>query len=329
MSRLARLATLSLTTFLLAGAALPAQAQDKSRARPKPAPVDEKSARVDEALRLSGMSVQLGAVRGRLKKVIDDDPRVDYDVRRWVAGMLDASFSPEAYSKPVRQALLDNYDADAMARVLAWYRTPTARKLVRLEQRMGDKAQAAAQNKYLATLEDKQPSEERLVLVFRIDEGTRASEEAMAALKTAANGWNLGIQQVMSEPGRERVQQIERVLSVYRAQLRDVMSEDILREMMYVYREATDAELRSYAEFLESDAGKWFFGTVFKGQEAFLEKATDKVAQDYVNSIEQKQTTRPPPKSSAADKPPMLQPAPAGPAKPASPAPAPVPPAKK
>jgi hypothetical protein len=32
------------------------------------------------------------------------------------------------------------------------------------------------------------------VLVFRIDEGTRASEETMAALKTAANGWNLGIQ---------------------------------------------------------------------------------------------------------------------------------------
>ena len=296
MSRLARSATLSLAVFLSAWAALPAKAQDKSRARAKPAPVDEKSARVDEALRLSGMPVQLGAVRGRLKKVIDDDPLVDYDVRRWVGGMLDASFSPEAYGRSVRQALLDNYVADAMAQVLAWYRTPTARKLVRLEQSMGDKAQAAAQTRYLATLEDKQPSEARLVLVFRIDEGTRASEEAMAALKTAANGWNLGIQRVISERGRERVQQIERVLSLYRAQLRDVMSEDILREMMYVYREATDTELRSYAEFLESDAGKWFFGTIFKGQEAFLEKATDMVAQDYVNSIEQKQSTRPPAK---------------------------------
>ncbi len=310
--------------LLLAGLTAAAHAQDKGRARPKPAPVDEKSGRVDEALRVSGMSVQLGAVRGRLKKVIDDNSRVDYDVRRWVGGMLDASFSPVAYSKPVRQALLDNYDADAMAQVLAWYRTPTARKLVRLEQSLGGKAQAPAQSKYLAGLEDKQPSEERLVLVFRIDEGTRASEEAMAALKTAANGWNLGIQQVMSERGMERVQQIERVLNIYRAQLRDMMSEDILREMMYVYREATDTELRSYAEFLESDAGKWFFGTVFKGQEAFLEKATDKVAKDYVNSIEQKQTTRPPSKVSAPDKPSMPEPAPAAPARPA-----PVPPVKK
>jgi hypothetical protein len=297
MSRLVRLAAFSLATvLLLSGAIVPAHAQDKGRARPKTAPVDEKSARVDEALRLSGMPVQLGAVRGRLKKVIDDDPLVDYDVRRWVGGMLDASFSPEAYTRPVRQALLDQYDADAMARVLAWYRTPAARKLVRLEQSLGDKAQAAEQKAYLATLEDKQPSQERLVLIFRIDEGTRASENTMAALKTAANGWNLGIQQVISERGRERVRQTERVLSVYRAQIRDVLSEDLLREMMYVYRQATDTDLRSYAEFLESDAGKWFFGTVFKGQEAFLEKATDKVAQDYVNSIEQNQTARPPAK---------------------------------
>jgi len=151
----------------------------------------------------------------------------------------------------------------------------------------------------------------------------------MAALKTAANGWNLGIQHVISERGRERVRQIERVLSFYRAQLRDVVSEDTLREMMYVYREATDTELRSYAEFLESDGGKWFSGTVFKGQEAFLEKAADKVAQDYVNSIEQKQTTRPPSKVSDADKPPTPQPPPAAPARPAPAVPAPVPPAKK
>jgi uncharacterized protein DUF2059 len=283
--------------LLLAGVIGVTHAEDKGRARAKPAPRDDKTLRVDEALRLSNMSVQLGAVRFRLKKVIDDDSQVDYDVRRWVGGMLDTSFSPAAYARPVRQALLDTYDADAMARVLTWYRTPTARKIVRLEQSLGDATQAAAQKAYLATLEDKQPSQERLVLVFRIDEGTSASEETMAALKTAANGWNLGIQRVMSERGQARAQQIERVLALYRAQIRDVLSEDVLRDMMYVYRDATDAELRAYAEFLESDAGKWFFATIFKGHEAFLERATERVAEDYANSIEQKQTTRPPSKT--------------------------------
>lgn len=301
MTRLRLVVPLWAIVLLLAGVIGVTHAQDKGRAREKPAPRDDKTLRVDEALRLSNMSVQLGAVRFRLKKVIDEDSQVDYDVRRWVGGMLDTSFSPAAYARPVRQALLDTYDADAMARVLTWYRTPTAKKIVRLEQSLGDATQAAAQKAYLATLEDKQPSEERLVLVFRIDEGTSASEETMAAFKTAANGWNLGIQRVMSEGGQARAQQIERVLTLYRAQIRDVLSEDILRDMMYVYRHATDAELRAYAEFLESDAGKWFFATIFKGHEAFLERATERVAEDYANSVEQKQTTRLPSRTPDAE----------------------------
>ncbi len=83
--------------------------------------------------------------------------------------------------------------------------------------------------------------------------------------------------------------------------MRDTVGEDVLREMMYTYRDATDTELRAYAEFLESDAGKWFFNTAYKGQQAFLEKAVDKVAEEYVSTIYVKKTTRPPSRT-AADK---------------------------
>src|SRR6266545_4870966 len=114
MSRLARVATLSLAAFLLAWAALPAQAQDKSRARAKPTPVDEKSARVDEALRLSNLKDHLGAIRTRLQAFLDASS-TGYDTKQWVAGSFKTAYAPEAYTKPIRQALLDNYDADAMA----------------------------------------------------------------------------------------------------------------------------------------------------------------------------------------------------------------------
>jgi hypothetical protein len=67
--------------------------------------------------------------------------------------------------------------------------------------------------------------------------------------------------------------------------MRDTVSEDVLREMMYTYRDATDTELRAYAEFLESDTGKWFINTAYKGKQAFLEKAADKVAEEYVRTI--------------------------------------------
>ena len=299
MSRLARVASLSLAACLLAGAVLPARAQDKSRARPRPAPSavpkDEKSAGIDEAIRISGIRTHLMFVRSHMKQILDEDLRLDFDSRRWLSQTIDSAFSPEVYVKPIRQALLDNYNADALARVLIWYRSPTGKKMVRLEQSGAAPGQIQARTRYLATLENKQPSEDRLVLIFRIDDASRRSEATFAADKALTNGWNLGIQQVLSDTEQREVVQTRLALDLFRAQLRDVVSEEILRDMMYVYRDATDAELRAYAEFLESDAGAWFFNTVYTGQQAVLEKAADKVAEEFVRSVQQRQSTRPPP----------------------------------
>jgi hypothetical protein len=295
MSRLARVAALSLAAFLLAGATLPARAQDKNRARASAAPVDEKVAGVDEALRLSGLRNHLTRVRARLKQTLEEhNPGLDADARQWLWRTLDVSFSPEAYTRPVRQALLDNYDADFLTRVLVWYHFPAGRKMVRLEQSGVEPGQNQARDTYLATLENRQPSEQRLVAIFRIDEASRASEGAFGAIKAVVNGWNRGIEQVMSEQSQPRAAQGEIARDTFRAQVRDTVGEEVLRELMYTYRGATDAELLAYAEFLESDAGKWFFSTAYMGQQAFLEKAADKVAEMYAKTIYVDQTARPP-----------------------------------
>jgi hypothetical protein len=294
MSRLAGVAVLSLAAFVLAGATLPARAQDKSRVRVKPAPVDEKVASIDEALRHSGLRNHLTRVRVRMKQTIEDNnPNLDADVRQWLWRTLDVSFSPEAYTKPVKQALLDNYDADFLTRVLVWYHFPAGKKMVRLEHSGVEPGQDQARNKYLATLENRQPSEERLVAIFRIDEASRASEGTFGAIRAVVDGWNRGIEQVMPEQSQQRAAQGAIARNMFRAQMRDAVSEEVLRELTYTYRGATDAELQAYAEFLESDAGKWFFSTASKGQQAFLEKAVDKVAETYVNTMYVDQTTRP------------------------------------
>ena len=298
MNRLARVAVLPLAAFLLAGATVPARAQDKGRARTKPAPVDEKGAGIDEALRASGLRNHLTRVRVRLKQTIEDNnPNLDAEVRQWLWRTLDVSFSPEAYTKPVRQALLDNYDADFLTRVLVWYHFPAGKKMVRLEQSGVEPGQAQARNRYLATLENRQPSEERLVAVFRIDEASRATEGTFGAIKAVVNGWNRGIEQVMSDQAQQRAAQGEIARDFFRAQMRDTVSEEVLRELMYTYRGATDADLQAYAEFLESDAGRWFFSTAYKGQQAFLEKAVDRVAEMYVSTIYVNQTNRSPSKN--------------------------------
>jgi hypothetical protein len=132
------------------------------------------------------------------------------------------------------------------------------------------------------------------VLIFSIDEASHVSAGTGSALKASVNGWNLGIEQLASERERQEIRQIEAALRKYRAEFRDDVADDVLRELMYTYRDATDADLRAYAEFLESDAGKWFIGTAFKTHQAFFEKAAEQVAEDFVNTVTRKRSTRAP-----------------------------------
>lgn len=193
-SALFLIAALLVLGFADAGTTASAQAQDKGRGRDKasPAPPDDKGARVDEAMRVSGIRSHLALVRIRMKQILDEDAGVEYDARRWLAQTLDVAFSPEAFAQPIRQALLDGYDGDSLSRVLVWYRSALGRKIARLEQAATEPGIAQARKVYLASLENKQPSDYRLVLIFSLDEASRASEGTFDAEKAAVNGWNRG-----------------------------------------------------------------------------------------------------------------------------------------
>ena len=63
--------------LLLAGVTASAPAQDKAPGRMNAAPPDERRARVEEALRLSGLTADLAAIRTRLFGYLDTDQTGD------------------------------------------------------------------------------------------------------------------------------------------------------------------------------------------------------------------------------------------------------------
>lgn len=291
--RLGRRVPLWTAVLLLAGVA--ASAQDKAPGRLNADLLDERRARVEEALRLSDLKTDLAAIRARLLGYVDADQP---ETRQWIAGSLKTVYAPAAYLKVITQALLDRYDADAMIHVLAWYRSPLGRKIARLEAAAQAPGQRAARTRYLAGLEERQPSDYRLVLIFSIDEAAHTSAATAGALTTSVDGWALGIEQLAGERDTQEIRQIEAALGKYRAESRDDVADDVLRELIYIYRDATDADLRAYAEFLESDAGKWFSGTAFKAHQAYFNTAADQIAQDLINTVTRNQVA-PPPQPSA------------------------------
>jgi hypothetical protein len=296
MMRLRRRAPAWTVVLLLAGVTASTPAQDKAPGRPNAAPPDERSARVEEALRQSGLKAGLTAIRTRLVGYLDTD-QTDDETRRWIAGSLKTVYAPATYLRVIKQALLEHYDADALTGVLAWYRSPVGRKITRLEEAAQAPGQRAARNRYLAGLEERQPSGYRLVVIFSIDEASRSSAATAGALKASMDGWTLGIEQLAGERETQQIRQIEAALGKYRAESRDSVADDVLRESMHTYRDATDADLRAYAEFLESDAGKWLIGTAFKAHQAFLDTAAAQIAEDLVKTATGNQTRRPPQQS--------------------------------
>ena len=273
--------------LLLVTFASSAPAQDKAPLR---ATKDERSARVDEALRLSDLKGHLLAIRSRLLGYLDAT-RTSDQTRQWAAGGLTTVYAPDVYVKLMKRALLDDYRDEAMTRVLSWYRSPAGRKITRLENAAQVTGQGPARRKYLAGLEERQPSDYRLVLIWSVDEASRTSAATASALRASINGWSLGIEQLGE--GQE-VREIEAAIRTYRAELRDDVADDVLRELMYAYRDASDGDLRAYAEFLESGAGRWFIGTAFKSHQAYFEGAADQVAEDLVTTATSRRYTRPP-----------------------------------
>jgi len=296
MVRLGRVMPLWAVILLLAALTEAAQAQDKAPVRPRAAQPDERSARVDEALRLSHLKAYLATIRARLLGYLDPE-QTNSEIRQRIAGSLKTAYSPEAYLSAIKLALLDSFDAEALTRVTAWYRSPAGRKLVRSDEAAQEVGQAAARRTYFAALEDKQPSDYRLVLIFSIDEASHDSAGMVSALKASIEGWKLGIERLGGERERSEIPHIEAALRKNGAEPPDDVADDVLRERMYTYRDATDADLRRYAEFLESDAGKWFIGTAFKAHGAYFDKVVDQIAEDLVNTVTRNQAPRPSPPS--------------------------------
>ena len=274
---------------LLAAFAGAAQAQDKAPTRPATTPYDERSIRVEEALRVSHLKAYLATIRARLLGYLDAD-QTGSETRQRIARSVKTAHSPEAYLSSIKLALLQRFDADALARVTTWYRSPIGRRLVRLDEAAQEPGPPVARRKYFAALEDKQPSDYRLVLIFSIDEAAQASAGIAGALQASIDGWSLGIERLGGGGKPPEIRQVEAAISKYRAQIRDDVADDVLRELMFTYRDASDADLRGYAEFLESDAGKWFIGSALTAHRAYFESATDKIAEDLVISVTRKDT---------------------------------------
>lgn len=209
------------------------------------------------------------------------------DILRTLAG--ERSRMPAAMYARVEEAMRKNFDVTGLIAtveasirshvsvrdqesVLAWCRSPTGRKLTLLE-RVGARAKPAFAA-YVRPSETVPP--ERTAQLERITAASAVRE----ALPQLLEAFGMQFFRSMNEALPAHKRRSEEALKADVSRLASAATEAVARElprlMQFVYRGASDAELESYVDLLESKAGRSMTNAIVKGLLGALEVASQR-----------------------------------------------------
>ena len=179
---------------------------------------------------------------------------------RWFAAIETACKTDEARERHLA-AFAAGYDPTSARAVTDWYTSETGSRLLALEQAAAETDWDAEVLPFIEQYNREPVPVERVKVAERIDAATGATEDA--ALLQA------GITSILTYGGRALAPEAERMpraeidaqVEALRQQLAGQMRAQQAIVFMFVYRDASDAELEAFAEFSESDAARWLFAT--------------------------------------------------------------------
>lgn len=143
-----------------------------------------------------------------------------------------------------------SFEPIQFGRFIRLLRQPIAEKMTKLESQT---PAAAEVKQFVDKLKANPPSQDRRDLIQRIDVATGSSEWASDMSVAVTRSMVEGALAASGEATKDAMRDVARDMT----QLRRQMQTQIHTLLFYVYREASDAELKQYAELLESETGRW------------------------------------------------------------------------
>lgn len=229
----------------------PTPAAPKADEAPIPKTAD---AAVTEVIARSGLDSFARQYREGALQSIDNPPGGKSNLtpadQRAFREAAERALSDDKINTLLAEQLKRSFEPIQFGRFIALLRQPISAKMTKLEAQV---PQPEAVKQYMDSVKAKPPSQERRDLVQRIDvaSGTSewASEMSVVSLRSVVEG---GLA-ASGEASKDALRGVEREMT----QLRRQVQTQVHALLFYVYREASDAELKQYAELLESDTGRW------------------------------------------------------------------------
>ena len=192
------------------------------------------------------------------------------------------AYSHEKFYRVQKQPFLKNYKPQHVLSVVQWYRSSLGKKLLRLESEANNPDSQTARELFTEDLLNSPPSEERLLLIEQVERSSITTKAGKALY--------LGYVKLMY-PFNQKIQskRLGKMLRVLDESITEPMREIILRGLLFSFKNIKDKELKKYAEFLNSKAGRWFSETALKGFKKGIKKnlyQAEQIQEDLLKEID-------------------------------------------
>jgi hypothetical protein len=239
----------------------------------------------DELLELSGVKPQLATAvlklgaefKPRRSQLASDDAAVFDQI-------MTRNFAADKLYNTLRGEFRRRADGKKIAEVLQWLGSPLGRKITELEVTAGLEPDAGRRATTFAAGRGGPPPG-RVALMERIDWVAGVTDGSLESILAVARAMAMALNSALPPDQRQTTDHVERQIQQQRARSRAQLAQSTITFMLYEYRSLEDQELEQYAEFLATDAGRWYSATMSKALIRTVALTAQRTAREMVKAI--------------------------------------------
>jgi len=258
---LKRICMLLLAGVLISAASGDALAvADSSSAKPVPRDRIEKLNKVFE---LSGVEQASHQLSSQVFGERLSESGLPAEQMEMMQNIMNRVYEPEKWIETISQRMLNNYKPQYMDALVRWYQSPLGGKVVQGEVADLTAGMTAEKVEFQKRLKLFPPSEDRLELAETLEETLKLTDYTLDTLVVF-------IRIMFPYNDQFKGKSAKAITGTIRQELYDPVREQVLRTILFKYRDLSSKEFSRYVQFVRSAEGKWFHESYIKGSREAL-----------------------------------------------------------
>ncbi|MES2356351.1 MAG: hypothetical protein V4568_18510 [Pseudomonadota bacterium] len=216
---------------------------------------------IDDVLTVTGIKENLQNLPDQIGQGIrmsaqNNPARIPEDVILEMEDAAMEAYSSEALIAGIATVLKEKWHEPRLREVFEISSTPLSRRMTVLESKQPAPAELGA---YISRLATQPLPPTRLTLIKQLDAISRGSEFAIKILSSTVHSVAIGVTGGCGDGNAE----FNKKFAAQRGQFEENIRNSTRAQMAYIYRDASDTDLRKYLKSLSKESMRWFGATVY------------------------------------------------------------------